>query len=335
MASQVGSVEPEHAVRGEVQADALMSQHRQDRDRVVVVPIASLLAADSPRLAGVSIDHARALAESQAQLLPIVVHGVTMRVIDGMHRLQAAMLRGEEAIEVRYFEGDEAEAFVLAVQANVAHGLPLTLADRTAAAVRIIRSFPQWSDRRIAAITGLSPKTIGAVRSRSTEEIPQLSVRVGRDGRARRVNHRGGGRTTDEGKVNGADAKQKDVRAVVGSVSDPARSKHDPEQDGGPDAPKKRRQEQRTTQPEIGKQTSGADHATTVRALRNDPSLRFTETGRLLLRLLDLHSIGEHEWGQLIATVPPHCANQVTDLARGCAEAWRTFAERVTCRRAV
>ncbi|MGH3784176.1 MAG: ParB/RepB/Spo0J family partition protein [Pseudonocardiaceae bacterium] len=301
-----------------------------------MVPIASLLAADSPRLAGVSVDHARALAESQAHLPPIVVHGATMRVIDGMHRLRAGMLRGEEAIEVRYFEGNETEAFVLAVQANVAHGMPLTLAERIAAAMRIVRSYPQWSDRRIAATAGLSPKTVGALRSRSTEEIPQLSARVGRDGRVRRANRRVSGRATDEGKANGPDTRPKDVRAVVGSAPDPTRSRHDPAQDGGPGVPKQRGPEQgTTTQPTIGERTSGAERATTVRALRNDPSLRFTETGRALLRLMDLHSIGEHEWRQLIATVPPHCANQVADLARECADTWRTFAEHVTRRRAV
>ncbi len=42
--------------------------------------------------------HARSLAQTEADLPPIVVHRTTTRVIDGMHRLTAAGLRGEREI---------------------------------------------------------------------------------------------------------------------------------------------------------------------------------------------------------------------------------------------
>jgi hypothetical protein len=45
----------------------------------------------------------------------------------------------------------------------MAHGLPLTLADRLAAAARIVTACPYWSDRAVAAVAGLSPKTVTAV----------------------------------------------------------------------------------------------------------------------------------------------------------------------------
>jgi hypothetical protein len=61
-----------------------------------------------------------------------------MRVIDGMHRLRAAQLRGDHGVEVKFFDGDADEAFIAAVRANITHGLPLTLADRKAAAQRIL-----------------------------------------------------------------------------------------------------------------------------------------------------------------------------------------------------
>jgi hypothetical protein len=38
---------------------------------------------------------------------------------------------------------------------NAAHGLPLSLADRKAAARRILGSYSDWSDRSIAAIAGI------------------------------------------------------------------------------------------------------------------------------------------------------------------------------------
>jgi ParB-like chromosome segregation protein Spo0J len=100
--------------------------------------VASLLPADSPRLAGEDPHHTQMLADSESTLPPILVHRATMQVIDGMHRLNAAILRGEKTIRARFFEGATAQAFVLAVQSNIAHGLPLTTADREAAAARII-----------------------------------------------------------------------------------------------------------------------------------------------------------------------------------------------------
>ncbi|MFD1047646.1 ParB/RepB/Spo0J family partition protein, partial [Kibdelosporangium lantanae] len=103
-----------------------------------LVPIDSLLPANSPRLAGESIEHAQVLAASAADLPPIVVQRGTMRVIDGMHRLRAARMRGQNEILVRFYDGDDDEAFIVAVRTNVTHGLPLSQADRTAAAARII-----------------------------------------------------------------------------------------------------------------------------------------------------------------------------------------------------
>jgi hypothetical protein len=129
------------------------------------VRLASLVTSGSPRRSGESLEHIRRLAESEAELPPIVVHRATMRVIDGMHRLRAAELRGEDEIEVRFFDGDEASSFVLAVQANITHGLPLSLADRKAAAVHIMTLYPQWSDRMVASAAGLAAKTVAASRA--------------------------------------------------------------------------------------------------------------------------------------------------------------------------
>lgn len=124
----------------------------------VLVDVDLLLAADSPRLEGESLAHARMLAGLGAALPPIVVHRDTMRVIDGMHRLRAAVLRGDAEIEVRFFDGSAAAAFVAGVEANIAHGLPLSAADRRAAARRILGSYPQWSDRATRRAPGWTPR---------------------------------------------------------------------------------------------------------------------------------------------------------------------------------
>lgn len=97
------------------------------------VPIGSLLPANSPRSQGEDDEHIQRLAENEADLPPILVQQGTMRVIDGMHRLRAAILNGRRSIDVEFFDGSDEEAFIRAVEQNVAHGLPLTLADRKAA----------------------------------------------------------------------------------------------------------------------------------------------------------------------------------------------------------
>ena len=73
---------------------------------------------------------------------PILVSRLSNQVIDGRHRLKAALLNGRKLSGPFLFDGDHGQAFILAVQTNIAHGLPLTLDDRRAAAVRIIRSNP-------------------------------------------------------------------------------------------------------------------------------------------------------------------------------------------------
>ncbi|MCX4231292.1 MULTISPECIES: helix-turn-helix domain-containing protein [Streptomyces] len=108
-----------------------------------------------------------------------------MRVIDGMHRLLAARLRGQQTIEVEFFDGSPEDAFLRAVASNVPHGLPLSLADRRTAAARIIASHPQMSDRAIARAAGLGAKAVAAIRRRSSGGVPQLGARVGRDGKVR------------------------------------------------------------------------------------------------------------------------------------------------------
>uniref|UniRef100_UPI0018F18D1C ParB/RepB/Spo0J family partition protein n=1 Tax=Actinomadura logoneensis TaxID=2293572 RepID=UPI0018F18D1C len=149
--------------------------------------------ADSPRLRGEDREHVFRLVGVETPLPPILVHRPTMRVIDGMHRLRAAMLRGDTHIEAVYFDGTAAEAFARAVELNIAHGLPLTIADRRAAAARILAAEPDSSDRAIAARTGLSARTVAAVR-RSTAQVPHSNARVGADGRARPVDGAGGRR---------------------------------------------------------------------------------------------------------------------------------------------
>lgn len=88
----------------------------------VRVAIKELSPGYSPRVQGEDTEHIRILATTEDDLPAIVVHRPTMRVVDGMHRMRAAIERGESEILVEYFDGSEEDAFVRAVRDNLRHG---------------------------------------------------------------------------------------------------------------------------------------------------------------------------------------------------------------------
>ncbi|NUT52622.1 MAG: ParB N-terminal domain-containing protein [Saccharothrix sp.] len=294
------------------------------------VPVRDLQEADSPRIEGEDPGHAGALAESGTALPPIVVHRGTMRVVDGMHRLRAAMLRGDEFIDVFFFDGTDAEAFVLAVELNHAHGLPLSTADRKAAAIRIIGYHPDWSDRRIAAVTGLAASTVGLIRARSTDRIGQLNTRVGQDGRVRPNNSVESRRRAGELIAANPGASLREIAKAAG-ISPATASDVRARLARGelPVTPHQRRAS--------GAGVAAVRHTEVVLAkfvenLRKDPSLRFTETGRALLRFLDCCAMDQQQWDEIIQSVPPHQQSTIVLLARECATIWQGFADRLARR---
>lgn len=314
-----------------------LGQHRPEEAATVTVPISSLVAADSPRLAGENVEHIRALAESDTRLPPIVVNRSTMRVIDGMHRLQAALLRGSEDIEVQFHDGDETDSFVLAVEMNIAHGLPLSLSDRRAAAARIIGYHPEWSDRRIAAATGLSNKTIGPIRRRTPIDAPLSASRVGRDGRVRPLEaaasrelasqlltERPASSLRDVAKASGlSPSTVLDVRERLRNGDNPIPETRSARRDPVPDkaANVQRRSPVRAV--------AGADPAQILRGLTGDPSLRFNDAGRALLRWLHAHMITTRDSIPLTDKIPSHCTSSIAQLARINGNAWYELAEQL------
>ncbi|WP_432158502.1 ParB/RepB/Spo0J family partition protein [Streptomyces sp. bgisy153] len=202
---------------------------------VVKVPITTLVTADSPRVAGEDSDHVKCLAESEQELPPIKVHRSTMRVIDGVHRLRAAQLRGQTDIAVRFFDGEREDAFVLSVAANTRHGLPLARADRLAAAGRILNLHPEWSDRAIALVSGLSTRKVADIRRHHAGATGASEVRVGIDGRARPVNRVEGRELAGELIKANPDASLRQIAkaagispATVADVRNRLRQGHDP-----------------------------------------------------------------------------------------------------------
>lgn len=298
----------------------------QDRNvdaRTERVPVKLLRAADSPRSEGENDEHVRQLADSVNELPPILVHRATMRVIDGMHRLKAVIRRGGREVEVRFFDGDEHDAFVLGVQANIAHGLPLPTADRTRAAERILASHPHWSDRRVAQVAGLAPNTVAAVRRRSTVQSAQTNTRVGQDGRARPVSAAQGRVLAGRLLTENPTASLREIARAAGIAPSTVLDVRQRLASGRAPVPGKDRAgppEPRSPEPE-------PDAATVWQQLSRDPAMRFTEAGRRLLAWLRSTSADLSDWPQLMERVPAHCAPSVADLARRNAEALRRIAD--------
>lgn len=317
-------------------------QEPNGRGPVVEVEVGALVVAGSPRAAGVDLEHVESLAASETELPPIIVHRATMRVIDGVHRVRAARLRGAERIKVRFFDGDEAAAFVLAVSSNIAHGLPLSLADRKRAAERIIGSHPQWSDRRVAAVTGIAAGTVAEIRRRvPVEDAAVGAVRIGQDGRARPVDG-------SQGRKLAADLIRSDpglslrrIARAAGISPETARDVRNRLGRGESPLPSRTTGEGvRVKGPYPGRglrtvvvQAPRPDRTVAVKRLKADPALRFNEAGRNLLMLLNLHLAGSVDWDKIVRNLPPHCVELVAGLAHECAEIWGDFASQVEHRR--
>ncbi|WP_153531065.1 ParB/RepB/Spo0J family partition protein [Actinomadura macrotermitis] len=303
-------------------------------------------------MSGESLEHVEMLAAAQAELPPITVHRPTMRVIDGMHRLRAALLLGHEKIAVRFFEGPEEDAFVLAVRANIAHGLPLSLADRKRAAERIIGSHAQWSDRMIAQVAGISARTVGEIRR--TISVDAARERVGRDGKVRSLDGTRGRERAYELITEDPSLSLREIARAAGISPETARDVRnrlrrgeDPLPRGRALAARQGGQRDRAAglaAPATPAATTAAGRtdaggvatatrpvpqpAAAVEKLKADPALRFNESGRDLLRLLNMHTIRTEDWNKIVESVPPHCTWIVAQLARDCAELWTELASR-------
>ncbi|MEQ0558586.1 streptomycin biosynthesis protein [Amycolatopsis sp. NEAU-NG30] len=299
------------------------------------VDIASLRPADSPRSAGEDAEHTQVLAGSEDPLPPIVVHGPSMKVIDGMHRVHCARVRGHRMIEARIYHGDDKDAFVLAVRLNVTHGLPLTSADRCAAATRIVASHPQWSNRMIATMAGIAPATVAQIRKRSAGQAAQPGSRVGQDGRTRPVDTAAGREKAYELLVGNPGASLRSIAREAGISPATVRDVRRRIEEGKGPVPDRRR---RRPEPVDGiplPRTAPAsviphsELSAILDSLKKDPAFRFSQKGRSLLRWLDQHLAGMAAWHQIAGDVPPHGQATIAKFLHIYADAWKEFATHV------
>lgn len=330
------------------------SVHSQSEAEVVTIPILALNPGDSPRMNGEDKAHIARLAGTEVPLPPILVDRRTMKIIDGMHRTIAASMQGRVTIDAVFFDGEEADAFLRAVQENVTHGLPLSQSDRKAAAERIILSHSHMSDRAIGESTGLSGKTVAAIRRRANADIPQLNKRMGKDGRVRPLGTGNGRRRAADILANRPDASLREVAQAagisVGTVRDvrrrisngepPILDNYSRRGDATPvredaDTPIALQHEAEVSAhqsaavaPTASLQSApSVDASAAVQRLLRDPALRGNEQGKSMLRLLHINAVGVEHLRIMTRNIPAHLLPVVVELSYKYAAMWHSFAQ--------
>jgi ParB-like chromosome segregation protein Spo0J len=308
-------------------AQVVLSQVLEPAADIVPVDVAKLVMGVPFREDGLCLEHVERLVVAAGEWPPIVVSRADHVVIDGAHRVAAARRLGFVKIDAMLFDGSPEEAFVEFVRRNVTHGLLLTLSERKRAARRVLRSHPAWSDRRVAEVCGLSPKTVGRLRVERgcpSEGGPQLDgpVRIGRDDRARPVS-----RASVRPRVVAAlhaepNASLRAIAAVAGVSPETVRLVR-----------MNLRGEPSAEAPITERAPRGATTAAEAAAWRTDAALRTAECGEDFLAWFE-HTAVEDDDVARVQMVPLSRVYEIADEARRRSEAWLQFARALEARSA-
>jgi ParB-like chromosome segregation protein Spo0J len=325
-----------------------------DRLPVFHLPLSSLGPGFFLRQSGTDAAHVQLLADaaSSGELPAILVQKRSLRIVDGMHRIEATKLRGEESINARFVDCSDDEAFLLAVKSNTLHGLPLSRADRIAGAKRILEGHLDWSDRAVAAATGLSAKTIASLRHHSGGEVQDFDKRLGRDGKRRPMTGIEGRKRAAEYLAVCPDASLRevarkadvslgtvhDVRAklrrgldptIVGRGSSQDRAASGSVRDADRDGLSPRNGTRLYTRRPNSLAPSWSEISP---KLANDPAIRYTENGRTFLRWMATRIMQQGEWMAFVEAIPTHWTEDISLVAESVSGAWRDFADQLRTR---
>lgn len=331
------------------------------------VPVSDLSSEQYLRRGGTNAAHVQLLSDASgvSDIPPILVQEDGWRVIDGLHRLEAAKLRGDRFIEARFLDCTDSEALVLAMKANSSHGLPLSKADRVSGTLRVLSAHPDWSDRAIAGITGLSAKTIASLRTRATGEPTLGSKRLGRDGRRRPVAGGDGRRRAAEYIRAHPDAPlrqvARDTDVSLGTVHDVSirlRSGVSPERTGRRVPEPLKAPTPMPVPTQVGRATLRAAQDVTEKVtvvapadgaplrrrnhtdepvtwpgiaakMAKDPTIRYTEAGKEFLQWMALHANDPDGWREFVSSIPPHWQSAIAPIAESIGREWTSFAEQL------
>ena len=172
---------------------------------------------------------------------------------------------------------------------------------------------PEWSDRRIAELCALSPKTVSASRRVTQPQVSRedpLNRRVGRDGRSQRM------------------------RSVAAEAVPPSRMASSSGLDGdvGVDSPSVARSSQH-----VRSVPASVEHCSTNDVGADDlhgfaladEACRSAQDGEAFCSWFDRYSVAGRDVDRFVAVVPLSRAYEIADEARRRARQWSDFADRL------
>lgn len=286
---------------------------------LVNLRVADLRVGRFGRERGLDPSHVAALAEVHEAWPPIIVARADHSVVDGQHRVAAARDLGLRSLRAVFFDGTSDEAYIEFVRQNVSHGLPLGLAERRHAARRMLTSDPSRSDRGIAVVCGLSPKTVAKIRAQGGTKAggsrTLAAKRVGRDGRLRPVDAAElRARITRELEEQpGAPLRQ--IARQVGASPETVRSV------------KLRLHDQRHAEQSPSGATILGLPTGRTRRLAEDPAFASREDCEGFTKLFDTTTVDRAKLLAHVDAVPLSRIYDVADEARRRAAHWREFAD--------
>jgi hypothetical protein len=254
---------------------------------------------------------------------PIIVDQTTGTIIDGAHRVLAARQLGRHRIAAHLFTGSRQEALVMAIHSNVSHGMPLSLAEREAAAQMVLCTYPDWSDRRIGEVCGISGKTVGSLRNRATAELTHMNGRLGRDGRRRPTNSEERRREITALLTRNPEVSIRQIARTV-DVSPTTvmniRRRIESARNGAEGSG--------STQPDgrdsAAAQPSGRDQCFT--SWTSDPAILSMNEGPRFAEWLEGHRIADREWVDYVDHIPLSRLFQLNEYAQQQSEGWTRLA---------
>jgi ParB-like chromosome segregation protein Spo0J len=297
------------------------------------VNVEDLKSGPSPRQGSIDPAHVASLGEVSERWPPLLVCR-DGEVLDGHHRLAAARRIGQRTVAVQFFDGSTKDGFVEAVRLNVEHGLPLTLDERRTAAHRILSDHPEYSDRRIAEVCGLSPRTVGRLRGTwdPTGDMAHQQHRVGLDGRVRPARPEENWLRILEAVKTEPEASLRSIAERVGTTAETVRkAKRSLQQDG---AYRGRKPRPGSSRPEEHSNAASLDPAgrggalTPLAPSATDSALISTPDGQRFADWFD-STEPESQSGGLSIVVPLNRVYEIADEARRRARFWSEFAEAV------
>lgn len=272
------------------------------------VALQNLTIDSSFREGGLRQEHVDRLVALRGHWPPILVGAANGLVIDGMHRVAAARVLGLDRLAASFFEGGPDDALIEFVRRNVNHGLPLTLRERKRAASRVLLAHGEWSDRRIADLCAISPKTVARLRRGSGDGpvagVTHLDRRIGRDNKLRPVNSRLVRTLVADAIREQPDASLRTIAASVGVSPETVRSVR-----GSMD---------RT--PSVA-----SDDASCSQSLSQAPC----DDGEDFIAWFDRTSVDEEESRRLMDAIPRARVREIVAEAHRRSEVWQGFARRL------